>query len=142
MYKYSQRSASELATVDVRLQNLFNFVLKFWDHTIIDGIRTIAEQEKNVARGVSKTMDSKHLSGRAIDAMPYPINWDKIEKGLAAVKKVEGGMEVLEAYMFQGFVAGVAAHMGINIRQGVDWNSNRQFEDQSFNDIPHTELVD
>lgn len=52
---------------------------------IIDTLRTPAEQEANIKKGVSWTKNSKHLTGRAIDVCPYSIfqldgpdklNWD------------------------------------------------------------------
>lgn len=54
---------------------------------IIDTVRTLNEQEENVRRGVSWTMKSKHLEGRAIDIAPYEewrqygadkISWDPL----------------------------------------------------------------
>lgn len=147
MYKFGAASRTNLAECHGKLQRLYNKVIEGWDCQVIDGARTVAEQKKNVAKGVSKTMNSKHIpptdgKSRAADVMPYPFDWDKIERGLTAVKAADGGMEVLEVYMFQGFVAGVAHAMDIPIRQGVDWNSNRQFQDQSFHDLPHTELAE
>lgn len=120
-------------------------VVQVWDCSITDGIRTIEEQRKNIARGASKTMDSKHLPqadglSHAIDIVPYPVNWTAIERGFQAIKHVTGGMEVAEMYAFAGFVDGVAWGMGLNLRSGYDWNTNRQFEDQSFLDLPHHEL--
>lgn len=41
------------------------------DFTVHDGIRTIEEQRRYVAQGVSKTMKSKHLEGRATDLVPW-----------------------------------------------------------------------
>lgn len=145
MPKFGETSSKNLAECDPRLQKLFNFVIEHWDCSIIDGARTIEEQKRNVAKGVSKTMASKHLpnskgKSQAVDAMPYPFDWGQIEKGLNALKNADGGMEIAEVYMFQGFVAGVAAMMGIKIRQGADWNTNRQFDDQTFHDLPHTEV--
>lgn len=140
MPKYGTTSTKNLAEVDSRLQRIYNKAIELWDNQILDGKRTYAEQVKNVAKGVSKTMVSKHLEGTAIDAMPYPVDWSAIEKGLSAIKRVEGGMQVLEAYMFQGFIAGIAHAYDIPIRQGVDWDSDRDFANQTFHDIPHTEL--
>jgi peptidoglycan L-alanyl-D-glutamate endopeptidase CwlK len=40
---------------------------------IIDTLRTKAEQEDNVRRGVSWTQHSKHLTGDAIDICPYDV---------------------------------------------------------------------
>ena len=49
------------------------------DFRVYDGIRTKAEQERMVSRGVSKTMDSKHLTGHAVDLVPLIggiLKWD------------------------------------------------------------------
>ena len=37
------------------------------DFRILDGLRTKAEQTTNVKKGVSQTMNSRHLTGHAID---------------------------------------------------------------------------
>ena len=50
------------------------------DFMVLDGLRTEKEQEKLVARGVSKTMDSYHLYGLAVDLVAYvdgKPTWDK-----------------------------------------------------------------
>lgn len=145
MANFGAASRQNLEGVDQRLINIANKAVLGWDCSVTDGIRTVEEQRKNVARGVSKTMDSKHLpqsdgKGHAIDIVPYPVNWAAIEKGYQAIKHATGGMEVAEMYAFAGFVDGVAWAMGINLRSGYDWNTNRQFEDQSFLDLPHHEL--
>ena len=41
------------------------------DFMVLDGVRTTKEQEKLVARGVSKTMNSYHLYGLAVDLVAY-----------------------------------------------------------------------
>jgi peptidoglycan LD-endopeptidase CwlK len=141
MPRFGAVSRANLAEVHPELQRLFNEVIKHWDCTILDGARTLEEQRKNVAKGVSQTMNSKHIGGRAVDAMPYPVDWNAIQRGLDAIKRADGGMQVAEAYMFQGFVAGMAAALGIKVRQGVDWDSDRDFANQTFHDLPHTELA-
>jgi peptidoglycan LD-endopeptidase CwlK len=153
MPRFSQRSLDNLKDVDPRLVAVYLKAIEVWDCTIIDGIRSVEEQVKNVAKGVSKTMASKHLPDRqsgkaqAIDAMPWDVEtrgipWTQIQKGLDALKRLDGGMEVLEAYCFQSFVAGIAHAEGLKVRQGIDWDSDEDFNDQSFIDIPHTEIVD
>jgi peptidoglycan L-alanyl-D-glutamate endopeptidase CwlK len=147
MAKFGAASRAHLAGVDSRLVRVHEFAIQKYDHTIIDGARTIEEQRKNVARGVSKTMASKHLpgppenKGRATDSMPYPpIDWQKVEKGLNAVKAVDPKLDVLRFYHFQGYMLGIADHMGIDLRQGIDWNENNNPADQTFFDLPHNEL--
>lgn len=59
-------------------------VLTAQDFTVHDGLRTEAEQQENVRRGVSKTMDSKHMRqadgyGHAVDLVPYvngKLRWE------------------------------------------------------------------
>lgn len=147
MPAYGSFSKSNLVNVHPKLVRVANRVVLVWDNTITDGARTVAEQRQNVAKGVSKTMDSKHIIqpdgfAHALDANPYPVNWDAIQRGYNAVKNATGGMEVLEMYAFAAFFDGCAWGMGINLRSGYDWNTNRQFEDQTFLDLPHHELRD
>lgn len=40
---------------------------------IIDTLRTLEEQKANLAKGVSWTLRSKHLTGDAIDVCPYDV---------------------------------------------------------------------
>lgn len=148
MPKFSTASEKNLAEVHPRLQELFQVVVKHFDCTIDDGARTVEEQRKNVAKGVSKTMNSKHIIqddgfAHAVDARPYPLpSWAALERGLTALKRADSHMEVARFYAFTGFVAGVAAVLDIPIRQGVDWDGDRDYGDHTFIDLPHTELKD
>lgn len=40
------------------------------DFTVVEGLRTPAQQRKNVLSGASKTMRSRHLTGHAVDIAP------------------------------------------------------------------------
>jgi peptidoglycan LD-endopeptidase CwlK len=64
---------------------------------IIDTRRTIAQQEANIANGVSWTLNSKHLTGDAIDICPYQqwteygakkLQWDASDPAWAAVGRI------------------------------------------------------
>lgn len=49
------------------------------DFAVHDGPRTLAEQKKYVAAGVSQTLDSRHLTGHAVDVVPYvngKLRWE------------------------------------------------------------------
>lgn len=49
------------------------------DFGITQGLRTLAEQEKYVAAGASKTMNSRHLTGHAVDVVAFigrQARWD------------------------------------------------------------------
>ena len=130
-YTYSEKSKQKLATVDPRLQRVFNEVIKYYDHTIICGKRTLAEQQEAYDKGFSKLKpgQSKHnvepLS-LAVDAAPYPIDWT----------------DYYSFYHFAGFVLGIASGLGIHLRWGGDWDSDHDLKDQTFMDLGHFELKD
>ena len=41
------------------------------DFTVIQGLRTLEQQRRNIANGVSWTMRSRHLTGHAVDLAPW-----------------------------------------------------------------------
>ena len=64
---------------------------------IIDTLRTPEEQRANIEKGVSWTLNSKHLTGNAIDICPYSqydlhgpdkLAWDSGDPVWQAVGKV------------------------------------------------------
>jgi len=126
MPEFSGQSKGRLLTCTQRLQDLFNEVVKHWDCTIVEGHRDQKRQYALYQRGRSRTLNSKHLRwpSLAVDAAPYPIDWDDTNR----------------FYAFGGFVLGVASQMDIPIRWGGDWDSDRQVKDQSFNDLAHFEI--
>lgn len=80
-FRFGASSKKELIGVRAELVQLAEVALacSTQDFTVFDGLRTAAEQRVLVAQGRSKTLDSKHLTGDAIDLVPY-INgkptWD------------------------------------------------------------------
>lgn len=46
------------------------------DFVVIEGRRSLKRQEELVASGASQTMNSRHLTGHAVDIAPYPLSWD------------------------------------------------------------------
>lgn len=52
------------------------------DFAVFDGMRTPAEQQENIRKGVSWTMNSRHLTGHAVDLVPIVdgrLSWDDPE---------------------------------------------------------------
>jgi len=133
-YKFSKRSRERLETCHPDLRKVMNEVIKHVDCTIIEGIRTKETQEEYVRRGVSRTMNSKHLDqgdgySHAIDVVPYfknkpHIRW-KDEKAF---------------YFFGGLVMAIAKMQGVDLRWGGNWDNDDEFDDQTFYDLPHFEL--
>jgi len=128
MPNFSKRSKDNLATCDVKLQNLFNEVINYFDCSVLCGHRGEKEQNEAFHAGRSKLKfpKSKHNSSpsQAVDVAPYPIDWEDKER----------------FYYFAGMVKGIAQKMDIPIRWGGDWDSDTQVKDQTFFDLPHFEL--
>ena len=115
------------------------------DFSVHDGIRTVAEQQKLVAAGASQTMESRHISGHAVDLVPYingKLRW-----------------EWPPIYVIADAMRTSAKELGILIRWGGAWdidftNSTESSEDivngyvarrkklglRAFIDGPHYEL--
>ena len=89
------------------------------DFTVGEGLRTKERQAKLFAEGKSKTLNSKHLTGRAVDLWVLKdgkVTWDKVAYDNLAP-----------------FVKQAAKELEINIRWGGDF--------KGFFDGPHYELV-
>ena len=128
MPSFGTRSRMQLNSCHSDLQKLFEEVIKHYDCTILEGHRTEDRQNELYAQGKSKVQfpDSKHNSfpSLAVDAAPYPIDWDDTRR----------------FYMFVGIVRGIASQLGINIRCGADWDGDLEVKDQNFHDLPHFEI--
>lgn len=134
MASHGKASLEELSSCEADLIDLFSEVVKTYDNTILEGHRVMERQKELFRTKKSKTLGSKHLSlpSRAVDVSPYPI----------PSKWGEGDFKVLaQFYHFAGYVKAVADRMGIIVRWGGDWDSDYVFNDQTFDDLVHWELI-
>jgi len=129
MPAFSERSKAHLRTAHPCLQRLFNRVVQTYDCTILEGHRTEARQNRLYAEGKSKVRypNSKHnyIPSQAVDVAPYPIDWHDTDR----------------FYHFAGYVLGMAELMGVPLRWGGDWDRDTILDDQTFDDLPHYEVV-
>lgn len=130
MPKFSKASARKLATCDVRLVQVFERVIEHFDCTILTGYRDQQTQDEAFATGHSKKKwpESKHNQSPslAVDAAPYPIDWNDRER----------------FHYFAGYVLGVGAMLGVKLRYGGDWNRDTEVKDNDFDDLLHFEVVE
>ena len=128
MPAFGTRSKERLRGVDTRLRNVLNEVVKFYDITILEGMRTEDRQRELVAKGASKTMKSKHIEGKAVDIAPYPVpDWKNKDQFV---------------YM-AGRVMQEADNQKIPVRWGGNWDrDNEVVTDQKFDDLVHFEITD
>lgn len=130
MPRFGKRSKQRLKGVDSRLVNVLNEVVKYFDITVIEGLRSQERQNELVAQGKSKTKFGKHVQGKAVDIAPYPIDWNARD----------------DFHYLGGFVLGVASKMGIDVRWGGDWSDSslsknaRTTKDNNFDDLVHFEI--
>jgi len=138
MPKFGKRSRERLKGVDTKLVNVLNEVVKDFDITVIEGLRSQERQNELVEQGKSKTKFGKHVQGKAVDIAPYPIDWNARD----------------DFHYLGGWVLAIAAKMGINVRWGGDWSSpsldkdvksgkeQRTTKDNGFDDLVHFEIVE
>ena len=86
--------------------------------TVIEGLRTAARQAQLVKSGASKTSNSRHLTGHAVDVAAWidgkiSWNWPHYEVIARAIKQA-------------------GAELGVPVEWGGDW--------KSFKDGPHFQL--
>ena len=86
------------------------------DFAVIEGLRSRERQQELLNAGKSTTMNSRHITGHAVDMVPYPVDWDDLAR-----------FETMAAAMDQS-----ADELGVPIIWGGDW--------KTFYDAPHFEL--
>ena len=117
-YKLGTRSLQSLSGVHPDLVAVVKKAIQITeqDFTVIEGIRNINRQRELVKAGKSTTMNSRHITGHAVDMVPWPVDWEDIER-----------FEIMAEAMKLA-----AKELGIPIVWGGDW--------KSFYDAPHFEL--
>jgi peptidoglycan L-alanyl-D-glutamate endopeptidase CwlK len=80
-FRFSKRSLDNLEGVHPDLVRVVKRALEISevDFAVIDGLRTKEEQKALLNSGASRTMDSRHLTGHAVDIAPWiggRIRWD------------------------------------------------------------------
>ena len=81
MYRLSARSLTKLSGVHPDLVKcvLRAIQLTTVDFSVTEGVRTLARQKYLFSVGKSRTMNSRHLTGHAVDLAPWvngTIDWD------------------------------------------------------------------
>lgn len=77
-YFLSENSLDNLKGVHPDLVAVVKKAIKITkqDFSVIEGVRSEERQRELVKQGKSQTLDSRHLTGHAVDLAPYPLSWD------------------------------------------------------------------
>lgn len=126
-------SLARLKGVDEQLVNIVKRAIEISevDFTVLEGVRTLERQRELYAQGrtapgkiVTWTMKSRHIEGKAVDLVPYPLDWNDLEK-----------FNKIKDAMFQA-----AREQDVNLRWGADWDGDGKYREKGEYDSPHFEL--
>jgi len=117
-YKLGSRSLQRLSGVHPDMVAVVSRAIELTevDFAVIEGIRHISRQRELLKAGKSTTLNSRHLTGHAVDMVPYPVDWEDLERFELMAKAMKSAAKELD----------------ISIVWGGDW--------KSFYDAPHFEL--
>lgn len=149
MFKLSNISKQRLEGIKPELRAVVERAIEITevDFGVTQGLRTIEEQEALVARGASKTMKSKHLTGDAVDLAAYigpRVSWEiKLYDDIAdAMKQAAIELNTPIRWGAAWTVADITKWEGTMeeaMNAYVDWR--RKEGRRPFIDAPHFELV-
>jgi peptidoglycan LD-endopeptidase CwlK len=119
-FTLSARSEARLAGVHPDLVRVVRHALTLTpvDFAVVEGLRTRERQAELLAKGATTTLNSRHLTGHAVDLAPVidgEIRWD-----WPPFYKIADSMKA------------AAAALGVPLVWGGDW--------RTFKDGPHYEL--
>lgn len=119
-FVFSKRSENNLIGVHPDLVRVVRRALEISDidFSVIEGLRTPERQRQLVASGASRTLNSRHLTGHAVDLAPFidgQVRWDwpAFTPLVTAMRKA-------------------ASELRVPVIHGADWTT--------FKDGPHHEL--
>ena len=149
MFKLSEISKQRLEGIKPELRAVVERAIEITevDFGVTQGLRTMEEQEALVARGASKTMKSKHLTGDAVDLAAYVgsrVSWEiTLYDNIAdAMKQAAIELNTPIRWGAAWTVADITKWEGTMeeaMNAYVDWR--RSEGRRPFIDAPHFELV-
>lgn len=151
MFKLGKTSLERLTGVDERLVKVVKRAIQISkvDFSVLEGRRTIEQCYINYGKGrtaaqcvakkvpakyanpsaakvtwLNNPLGSKHVIGKAVDLVPYPLDWNDLAKFDAIAKAM--------------FAA--AKELGVTIRWGADWDADGKPRERGEYDSPHFEF--
>ena len=150
-FNLSQKSLDRMNGVDERLQRVVKLAIQLskQDFMVLEGVRSreqcmvnygngrtvaqctakgipakYAQPKLNKVTWLNNPFSSKHCYGKAVDLVPYPVDWNTLSK-----------FDEIAKAMFQA-----AKQLDVSIRWGADWNSNGRPREKGETDSPHFEI--
>jgi len=150
-FALSKLSLSRLDGVDPQLVKVVKRAIEITqqDFLVVEGVRSKIQCYINYGKGrtavqctvkgvpalyaqpklprvtwLNNPLSSKHVTGKAVDLVPYPVDWNDLAKFDQVAKAV--------------FAA--AKELGVSIRWGADWDNDGNYREKGEYDSPHFEL--
>ena len=147
----SKLSLGRLNGVDANLVKVVQRAIEITpqDFMVVEGVRTKEQCYINYGKGrtvaqctakgvpaqyaqpklakvtwLNNPLSSKHVTGKAVDLVPYPVDWNDLTKFDQVAKAM--------------FAA--ADELGVSIRWGADWDNDGNYREKGEYDLPHFEL--
>lgn len=112
------RSRKNLQGVNQQLVRVVERALQLSpvDFTVIEGLRTKERQAELMKQGFTRTLNSRHIIGQAVDIVPLPVDWNNHKP----------------FHLVADAMKKAADELGVKITWGGDW--------KSFKDLPHYQI--
>lgn len=150
-YVLSTLSLSRLKDVNQNLVKVVQRAIEITaqDFLVVEGVRTREQCMVNWGKGrtqaqcsakgiptkyaqpklakvtwLSNPFSSKHVTGHAVDLVPYPVDWNDLNK-----------FDQIAKAMFAA-----AKELGVSIRWGADWDNDGNYREKGEYDSPHFEI--
>ena len=147
----SKLSLGRLNGVDANLVKVVQRAIEITpqDFMVVEGVRTKEQCYINYGKGrtvaqctakgvpaqyaqpklakvtwLNNPLSSKHVTGKAVDLVPYPVDWNDLTKFDQVAKAM--------------FAA--ADELGVSIRWGADWDNDGNYREKGEYDSPHFEF--
>lgn len=116
-YTLGKRSTQRLSGVHPDLVAVIEKAIQITgqDFSVIEGLRSETRQKHLVAKGKSTTMNSRHLTGHAVDLAPYPFHGDMDEDGIPNIEDWD------QYYLIADAILAASKELRIPIRWGGNW---------------------
>jgi peptidoglycan LD-endopeptidase CwlK len=146
LYNFGRKSLDALETCHSDIQMILNELIKFYDFSVLEGLRTTDRQQELFKEGRSKLDGinklSKHQStdgiSMAVDIMPYKKGTNAFSNNEKDNRRFYTMMGMVKAISVKLLEEGLTTHI---VRFGLDWDGDDTYTDQKFDDLPHLELI-
>lgn len=142
-FKLSKRSLNNLKGVHPDLVRVVKRAIEITeeDFMVIEGLRSKQRQRELYNKGASKTLNSRHITGHAVDLAVWKnggITWDTGRPDSFYEVSHDDDYTLYQEVGTSMLMA--ARELNIPLRWGADWDGDGQHTDHRFLDWVHFEL--